>query len=199
MSPHLVWWQLVLIVGFAICAASLAIGAISTFISLTRSKEDSAESVGQRKPAWQRLQWCNAERERLEGEVNKWKRLSESATRFVCVNIISLKVDEKTVSRGKRLTIRYEIVSSEDVSDNIWLGASFPDPKRGRPVYDTSQDKLISLFKGRHEYDRDLTMPPDVSLGNHMLRANVWHGVVGDSTHSVAIANGGAVEIVVVA
>jgi hypothetical protein len=27
MSPHLVWWQLVLIVGFAICAASLAIGA----------------------------------------------------------------------------------------------------------------------------------------------------------------------------
>jgi len=35
-------------------------------------------SSGQWKPKWQRLQWANAERERLEGEVRKWKDMYES-------------------------------------------------------------------------------------------------------------------------
>ena len=57
----------------------------------------------------------------------------------------------------------------------------------------------MSLLKGTHEYDRDLTIPADALLGNHMLGASVWHGVLADSKNSVAIAKGGRVEIVVVA
>jgi hypothetical protein len=118
---------------------------------------------------------------------------------FVFVGVVSLRVDEKTISRGKTLKIRYLVNSSEDVSDGMWLGASFWDDKRKKSVFNVHQDKPVSLLKGTHEYDRDLTIPADVSLGNHALQANVWRGVVGDSAKSVAIASGGRIEIAVVA
>ena len=107
---------------------------------------------------------------------------------FVFVSVISLRVDEKTVSRGKTLKIRYTVSSSEDISGNIWLGASFQDHKRKKSIYNVHQDKPISLLKGTHEYDRDLTIPADVSLGSHMLGAGLWQGVLGDSTKSISIA-----------
>ncbi len=330
IKPSDLWgWQ----VSLAIPHWLLLVGALLLFVvSIGLSvyglyyKTAPPQSGGPWKPAWQKLQWCNAERERLQGEVSKlqgevskWKdmytsatsveepslaeRVSELATKykraareflrqnpqppappastawtakarawqsinfhselkramdelvaagltdpllqldleapptlaqvesttrllrfmaaqldddsgdyqnvrlpvpppiihFVFVNVSSLKVDEKTVSRGKTLKIRYEILSSEDVSDNIWLGASFPDPKRGKPVYNPSEDKRISLLKGTHAYDRNLTIPADASLGSHMLGAGVWQGVLGDSSKSVAIAKGTPVEIVVVA
>jgi len=117
---------------------------------------------------------------------------------FVFVNVISLRVDEQTVPRGRTLKIRYEIDSSESIADDIWLGASLWD-KSGKFFWNTRQDKPISLLKGIHEYDRDLTIAANVPLGNHSLRANVWHGVIGDSAKSMVIAKGSPVEIVVVA
>jgi hypothetical protein len=38
----------------------------------------SAQPAGQGRTKWQRLQWCNAQRERLEGEVRKWKDMYEA-------------------------------------------------------------------------------------------------------------------------
>jgi hypothetical protein len=124
-------------------------------------------------------------------------KTAQSNLHFVYVNVVSLSVDDRAVPRGKALKIRYLIDSSEDVSDNIWLGASFWDGPRKKSIYNTSQDKRISLSKGRFEYDRDLTIPTDVSPGIHKLSANVWRGVVGNSEKSVNIAKGGPVEVVI--
>jgi len=194
-----------------VAVVALVILLVLTWLGVGRSfASNPSPPVGnsvQWKPAWQKLQWCNDERQRLEGEVNKWKglyesasskRSDESATHFVFVNIISFRVDEQMVARGKTLKIRYEVNSSEDVSDDIWLGASLRD-KNGKHFSNVRQDKPVSLLKGTHEYDRDLTIPADALLGNHMLGASVWHGVLGDSNNSVAIAKGGRVEIAVVA
>ena len=123
---------------------------------------------------------------------------SRRAKLEISVKIDSFSVDEKTVARGKTLKIRYLIECSDDASGNIWLGASFPD-KKGKYIFNVHQDKLVSLLKGRHEYDRDLTIPADAPLGSYMLQGNVWRGVLGDSAKSIRLANGGPVEIVVVA
>jgi hypothetical protein len=45
-----------------------------------------AQPAGQGKLKWQKLQWCNAERERLEGEVKKWKDMYDSKNAFRGLN-----------------------------------------------------------------------------------------------------------------
>jgi len=151
------------------------------------------------KPAWQKLQWCNAERERLTARVQELKNQLQEATakertnKIGSVCLIRLSVDEKTVCRGKALKIRYLIDSSEDVSDNIWLGASCGG------INSVPQDKTISLLKGRCEYGRDVTIPASAPLGNRKLNANVWQGVRGDSTKSKIIASTEPIDITIVA
>ena len=39
MSPHLVWWQIIMIVGFAICALALAVGAFVAFFPRISKKK----------------------------------------------------------------------------------------------------------------------------------------------------------------
>ena len=117
---------------------------------------------------------------------------------FIFVNVTSLRAEETTISRGRTLKIRYEIVSSEDVSEGVWLGASLGDGK-GKYFSNARQDKPITLLKGPHEYDRDLTIPVDVLPGRYKLGANVWYGVLANGSKSVIIAPGSPVEIVVVA
>jgi hypothetical protein len=119
-------------------------------------------------------------------------------TPFIYTNVISLSVDEKTVSRGKNIKIRYVIESSEDASDKIWLGASvLTDKKTGEYFSNTDQDKYISLVKGRHEYDRDLRIPMNAPPGVHLLRANLWHVITEGK--SMIIARGTPIEIEIVA
>jgi hypothetical protein len=306
---------LVSVVGLVILLVLTWLGVGRLFAS---NPSQSGRSV-QWKPAWQRLQWCNAERERLEGEVSKWKGMYESLqatraeepsqaervfelatkykhdareflrqnpqlpappastawaakarawqaisfhselkramdelvavgltdpslqinldapptlaqvesttrllrfmaaqldddssdyqnvrlpempiTHFVFLNVTSFKVDEKTVSRGTTLKIRYEINSSENVSDGVWLGGTLVY-KSGGSFSSQLEDKSISLSKGTGAYDRNFTVPVDAPVGNHTLRSSVWQGVRGDSTKSVVIAKGGSVEIAVVA
>jgi hypothetical protein len=120
------------------------------------------------------------------------------SNKIIGITVASFSVDETTVTRGKTLKIRYLIDCSEDVSGEIWLGASFPD-KQGKYIFNVHQDKPVSLLKGRHEYDRDLTIPSNVPPGSYRLQGNVWQGVLGNSTQSIRLANGGPVEIVVVA
>ncbi len=114
----------------------------------------------------------------------------------------SFSAEPKTISRGKTLKIRYEIVSSEyvpeNVSDGIWLGATLTYTGGGS-FSSKPEDKSISLSKGVGVYERDFTVPTNAPLGNHTLRSNVWHGVRGDGTNAVVIATGGFFELVVVA
>jgi hypothetical protein len=79
------------------------------------------------------------------------------------VNLVSVSVNQKPISCGKTLKIRFRSDSSGYVSDNIWLGASF------QGVYNTRQDKPISLKKGIFDYERELTIPENAPLGTHML------------------------------
>jgi len=212
MTPatHIVWWFWILVAGFAICAVTLAIGTVFNFVSRKPSQLTDV-TPQQRKPACERLQWANAERERLAKEVatltNRCAELEtqlskkqtelKSIARFVSIKVAKLSVDEQTISRGKTLKIRFVIECSEDVSDEmvfpdkICLGASF------RGVCNPSQDKAITLLQGSHEYDRDLTIPASAPLGKHMLNANVWQGVLGNGSKSKVIAGGTPVEIVV--
>jgi hypothetical protein len=123
----------------------------------------------------------------------------QSQNNFVSVNVVSVSPDEKKISRGKNIKIRYVIESSEDASDKIWLGASVvTDQKTGRYFSNKNQDKFISLVKGIYEYDRDLRVPPDAPLGSHTLRANVWR-VITDDGKSMIIAKGMTSEIEIVA
>lgn len=108
------------------------------------------------------------------------------------IKVVSLLPEPKSIYRGKTLKIIYLIESAEDVSGNLWLGASFQN------AFEPRQDKSISLMKGVHEYERELTIPANAPPGTHKLQANVWCGVVGDSTKADIVAPGEA-EIVIVA
>jgi hypothetical protein len=112
---------------------------------------------------------------------------------FISVCVHALSLEPSPISRGKRLKIIYLIDSSDDVADNIWLGASFEQ------VHSVPQDVSICLVKGRHEYERYLTIPETTPPGHYKLNADVWLGVRGDSTKSKRIARGGPVDIEVVA
>jgi hypothetical protein len=81
------------------------------------------------------------------------------------------------------LTITYEIECSENVPKGIWLGASFQD-KTQQLFFNTSEDKPVSLAKGRKSYDRRFTIAKNAPLGEQMLQASLWRGVVGDSSKS---------------
>jgi hypothetical protein len=116
----------------------------------------------------------------------------EEIVRIVSICLVRFRVDEPTISRGKTLKIRYEIDASEDISDNIWLGASIPYDQGKKFIAEKKQDKRISIYAGIREYDRDLTIPPDAPLGNHKLQANVWQ-------RDKIIARGTRIDIVIVA
>jgi hypothetical protein len=126
------------------------------------------------------------------------RAMSESQNRvFISVNVVSVSPDEKKISRGRNIKIRYVIESSEDAADRIWLGASvLTDPQTGKYFSNTNQDKYISLVKGRHEYDRDLSVPLDAPLGTHMLRANVWRDIAEGKSMIIAKGMTNDIEIV---
>jgi hypothetical protein len=160
--------------------------------------------IREQKPAWWKLQWANAERERLEKEVARLQqemenlKAAQAKPSFISVCIVSLTVDDKTVPRGKTLKIRYDVDSSEDVLDGVWLGASLWD-KDGKHFSNVLQDKSVALYKGARQYDRDLTIPVAALPGSYRLGANVWYGPRGNSNDSRIMARGGRIDITVVA
>jgi pyrimidine deaminase RibD-like protein len=86
------------------------------------------------------------------------------------LNLITTTVEPETVSRGKALKIIYEIECSEEIARDsgkgIWLGASFRDATN-KVFFSLSEDKAISLTKGKSTYERDFTIPNDSPVGEH--------------------------------
>jgi hypothetical protein len=76
--PHLTALQISAVVVFAIVALGIIAASVLNYLSLQKTEVPIVS--GQRKPRWQKLQWANAERDRLEGEVRKWRDMYESAT-----------------------------------------------------------------------------------------------------------------------
>lgn len=80
-----------------------------------------------------------------------------------------------------------EIECSENAPKGIWLGASFRDAG-DKLFYNTSEDKTVSLTKGRKIYERNFTIAKEAPLGERRLDTSIWRGVVGDSQRSKWIA-----------
>jgi pyrimidine deaminase RibD-like protein len=108
------------------------------------------------------------------------------------IELIGTAAEPQTAPRGKTLKITYEIECSEDIAKDkgIWLGASFRDAMTDKVFFNTSEDKAISLTKGKSTYDRPFTIAKDASPGDQKLNTNLWRGVVGDSKKSKWIAGG---------
>ena len=103
------------------------------------------------------------------------------------LNLLATSAEPTTITRGQSLKLSYEIECSENVPQGIWLGASFRDAT-DKLFFNTSEDKAVSLTKGRTTYQRNFTIAKDAPLGKHMLDASVWRGVVGNSSKSKYIA-----------
>jgi hypothetical protein len=129
----------------------------------------------------------------------KGLRLETSVSVFVTpkVTVIATSAEPKTVSRGKTLKITYVIECSGNVSEKIWLGASFRD-RTGKLHHNLTQDKVIALRKGKNEYHRDFTIARDAPLGDQKLGTNVWRGAVADSNKSKIVAVGPPIPISIV-
>ncbi len=125
----------------------------------------------------------------------KGLRLEASVrVRIAYIKLISTFAEPETVRRGKTLKITYEIECSEDVTSGIWLGASFRDATN-KFFFNTSEDKAVSLTKGKHTYHRDFTIAQDAPAGQQKLDTNVWKGAVGDSGKSKWVAGGPPISI----
>lgn len=112
------------------------------------------------------------------------------------VRLVASSAYPTTISRGKTLTIKYDIECSENVPGGIWLGASFRD-KANNLFFNKSEDKAVSITKGRATYERVFTIGSNAPLGDQLLDTSVWRGVVGHSEKSKWIAGGPPIPIVV--
>jgi len=112
------------------------------------------------------------------------------------VRLVASHANPTTISRGKAVTITYEIECSENVPSGIWLGASFRD-KGDRLFFNTNEDKAVPIAKGLQTCERVFTIPIDAPLGEQMLDASVWRGIVGHSEKSKWIAGGPPMPIIV--
>ena len=104
------------------------------------------------------------------------------------ISLLATSVEPLSILRGRDVTIQYEIESSEYVPQGIWLGASFRDEKTRKLFCNTSEDKAVSLVKGKNIRERILTIPKDAPVGEQMLATSLWRGTAGDSTRSKWIA-----------
>jgi hypothetical protein len=60
--------------------------------------------------------------------------------------------------------------------------------RQDNSLFNTREDRPISLTKGRKSYDRKFTIAKDVPLGEQKFDASLWRGAVGDSSKSRWIA-----------
>jgi hypothetical protein len=129
--------------------------------------------------------------------VPKGLRLEASVDVVVAykVNLIATSAEPRTIPRGETLKMTYEIECSENVSKGIWLGAIL---SRQHATALTSEDKPISLTKGKNSYQRDFTIAKDAPLGEQMLSPSIWRGIAGDSSKSKWSAGGPAIPITIV-
>jgi hypothetical protein len=109
--------ELVRLVLISVFAGCVVVGGIFNFLAYRlKGKSQTATGQpqggsGQGKPAWQKLQWANAERERLEGEVRKLKEEIENKREFdKLADEDSAEMSKRLVLYGKAATLNVETV-----------------------------------------------------------------------------------------
>jgi hypothetical protein len=103
------------------------------------------------------------------------------------VHLHAFEVSPNPVALGSQLTLTFTIENKFPVPLEVWLGA---DIEYGSPThwfYDTAQDKVVTLDRGRHTYSRYLSVGPPLSAGRYRLNSGVWLGPKSQPSRSVPL------------
>ena len=103
------------------------------------------------------------------------------------IEIRQLTTDTQAVSPGQTLRIFFDIFSKATFPYQVWLGASIL-PSGGGEHFDESEDKEITLEPGSSIQSRYLTVPKDISVGNHRVVGAIWLGQRATPANSIQLA-----------
>lgn len=138
--------------------------------------------------------WHERQRKRRQTLIDALKTVRAGLT---SIRLTDVKATSQTVKRGTQITLEYVIESKLEAPLEVWLGANL-NRNGGQSLYDTSQDKNITLEPGQCSYTRSLTVVPNASPGKYNLSVEVWLGTRADAKNSVVLAHRrSAMEIVV--
>ncbi len=95
-------------------------------------------------------------------------------------------INPTTVSRGKRLVLRYRVSNNLNYDVPVWLGASLEADKQY--YFNGTEDADIILMRGEHTYKRFLTIDLKWSPRKYHLQAEVWYGTRTHPESSIPLA-----------
>jgi hypothetical protein len=198
-SSHIVWWFWILIAGFIVCALTLAVGTVVNIFSrrleqvegkatptvdgiLAGLPKQSPEPKPQRwKPPWQKLQWANAQRVRLEGEVSKLGNKIDGINQAHAEQIARIeRAYESDVYRSRQIRdeitaektdLQKQLASAENKATELQarLLALAPRVVGVRFGIQTSDNRSGLWVMNDGEPAYDVTMPDVVQVGTSKL------------------------------
>ncbi len=114
--------------------------------------------------------------------------LSKVQDALSSIRLVDLQVEPQVVGRGSKLTLIYAIESELDVPLEVWLGANLRNSS-GAMIYDSGEDKVVTLEPGRHIHTRYLTVGALATPGTYDLLVEVWFGKRSDPDRSIAVTH----------
>lgn len=84
-------------------------------------------------------------------------------------------VSKNETDAGDTIILGYKIDNITPYYLKIWLGATLIDPN-GNPIYDPSNDKLITVSPGLNWYYRNFQIPSSASPGTYDITYAIWSG-----------------------
>jgi hypothetical protein len=165
VMPHLTALQISAVVVFALVALGIIAASVLNYLSLRKTDEVPIVS-GQWKPKWLKLQWATAERERLEGEVRKWKdRVTELETKDATTALAAIKITklnaDVTYNGGDTypLKIRLHLRNDSSVPIDVQM-------QEFRPGFATLKAFPVEVLQIRM---RDIWYPKEHGVGHIAL------------------------------
>jgi len=113
------------------------------------------------------------------------RRVSDA---LAAIHFHAYEVSPNPAPLGCQLALTYTIENELRSPLEVWLGA---DIEHGSPVawfYDITQDKVVTLERGRRVYSRYLTIGSPLSPGRYRLNGGLWFGPKSLPERSVRLA-----------
>ncbi len=95
-------------------------------------------------------------------------------------------INPATVSRGKRLVLRYCVSNGLAYEVPVWLGANLEVNKQYH--FHATEDTDVILRPGEHTYQRFLTVAREWLPRTYHLQAEVWYGIRAHPESSIPLA-----------
>lgn len=95
-------------------------------------------------------------------------------------------INPTTVSRGKRLVLRYRIKNNLNYEIPVWLGANLEANRQYH--FHATEDADVVLLPGEHTYQRFLTVDREWLPRLYHLQAEVWFGIRAHPESSIPLA-----------